>query len=127
MLEVLFTKTTIKALELALAEANGNAKTRTLSVEDCGEYIVEFETRCDIPKSAMSGTQITIHASMEKLPKSYKYPATSTKAVFEFDGRKWRLLKAMRDYIVQRAGNCHVTAVFSQSAKAAIVDNYSIC
>lgn len=121
-----FTKSDLKALNEKLDTANGRATARTLSADKCAEYLEEFERKAFISKKAMTGTTVTVHASMEKLPLSYKYSADSTKAVFEYDGKHWRFKNAERSRLVQRAGFWHVEAVFSQTAILAIADRYAM-
>lgn len=123
----LFTKTTIKALEAALTEANGRATARTLSLDECVEYIDRFVCRCGITKKAMTGTEITVHGSMEKLPRAYKYQADSTKAAFEFNGKHWEFVEAVRSTLTQRSSYCHVQAAFSETARDALAAKYEEC
>lgn len=123
----LFTKSTTKAIEAALAEANGRATARTLSLDECVEYIGEFVRRCDITKKAMTGTRINVHGSMEKLPRAYKYRADSTKAAFEFNGKHWEFVEAVRSTLVQNTAYHHVQAAFSDTARDALAAKYAEC
>ena len=83
-----FSKSSLNALEAALKEANGRATARTLDVDDIIKYLRGYMYRLDITKKALTGTEVTEHASMEQLPRAYKWNADSTKATFVFDGKK---------------------------------------
>lgn len=111
----------------ALAEANGRATARTLSAAECAEYLAKFEGQAGISKKAMAGTIVTVHGSMEQLPRAYKYRADSTKASFQYDGKTWRFLSAERSILRQHSSWIHVIASFSPTAKAAIVQKYDGC
>lgn len=119
-----FQRKELTKLVAALAEANGRATARTLSADECAEYIAGFEERVGISKKAMAGTIVTVHGSMEPLPRAYKYRADSTKASFQYDGRTWRLLSAERSILRQRSSWIHVIASFSPTAKDAISAKY---
>lgn len=112
-------------LEAALAEANGRATARTLTAEQCVEYLETYMNYVGISKKALTDTVVTIHGSMEKLPSAYKYPADSTKATFVFDGRTWHLYRAERSRLVQRSGCLHVVAELSNTAKDAIAASFA--
>lgn len=122
-----FQKKELAKLVAALAEANGRATARTLSVDECAEYIAGFEERVGISKKAMAGTVVIVHGSMEQLPRAYKYRADSTKASFQFDGKTWRFLNAERSTLRQRSSHIHVIASFSPTAKDAIAAKYEEC
>ena len=120
-----FSKSTLNALEAALKEANGRATARTLDVDGIVEYLHSYMLRLDISKKALTGTEVTVHASMEQLPRAYKWNADSTKASFLFDGKKWKFLTAERSRLVQRCGSYHVVATLSQTAIEAITSKVS--
>lgn len=120
-----FSKSTLNALEAALKEANGRATARTLDVDDIVEYLRGYMCRLDISKKALTGTKVTVHASMEQLPRAYKWNADSTKASFLFDGKKWKFLTVERSLLVQRCGSYHVVATLSQTAIDAITAKVS--
>lgn len=122
-----FQKKELAKLMAALEEANGRATARTLSADECAEYIAAFEERTGISKKAMAGTIVTVHGSMEQLPRAYKYHADSTKASFQYDGRTWRFLSAERSTLRQHSSYLHVIASFSQTAKDAIAAKYEEC
>lgn len=122
-----FQKKELAKLVAALAEANGRATARTLSDDECAEYLSKFEKRAGISKKAMAGTVVTVHGSMEQLPRAYKYRADSTKASFQYDGRTWRFLNAERSTLRQHSSFIHVIASFSPTAKDAIAQKYEGC
>lgn len=119
-----FQKKELTKLVAALAEANGRATARTLSADECADYLAVFESLTDISKRAMTGTTVVVHGSMERLPKAYKYRADSTKAAFRYDGKTWRFLEAERSVLKQGSPLTHVVASFSDSAKEAIVAKF---
>lgn len=112
-------------LESALAGENGRATARTLTAEECIDYLETYMNYVGISKKALTDTVVTVHGSMEKLPNAYKYPAASTKATFVFDGKTWHLYRAERSRLVQRSGCLHVVAELSGTAKAAIVARFT--
>jgi hypothetical protein len=119
-----FLKKDEKALNDKLNELQNRSKERLLSVESCAEYLGYVENHLGISKKAMAGTKVVVHASMVKLPHSYKYAANSTKAVFIFDGKHWRYLTAYRDKLVQKSNYFHCEIELSDSAKEEIVLRY---
>lgn len=122
----LFLKKDEKALSDKLNEIQNRSKERLLSVETCAERLTEVENFIGITKKAMTGTKVIVHASMEKLPHTYKYSANSTKAVFTFDGKRWRFLTAYRDHIVQRSNYFHSEIELSDLAKEGIISRYKM-
>lgn len=122
-----FQKKELTKLVAALAEANGRATARTLSADGCAEYLAKFEEHTAISKKAMAGTVVTVHGSMEQLPRAYRYRADSTKASFQYDGKTWRFLNAERSILRQLSSYIHVIASFSPTAKDAIVQKYEEC
>lgn len=124
-----FQKKELTKLMAALAEANGRATARTLSADECAEYIAKFEERTGISKKAMTGTVVIVHGSMEQLPQAYRYRAYSTKASFQYDGRSrtWRFLNAERSTLRQRSSWVHIIASFSLTAKDATAAKYEEC
>lgn len=120
-----FSKSTLNALEAALKEANGRATARTLDVDNIVEYLHGYMVRLGISKKALTGTKVTVHASMEQLPRAYKWNADSTKASFLFDGKKWKFMTAERSRLVQCCGSYHVVATLSQTAIDAITSKVS--
>lgn len=120
----LFLKKEEKSLSGKLNELQKRCKERLLSVDDCGKYLTYVENNLGISKKEMTGTKVVVHASMEKLPHSYKYSANSTKAVFTFDGKHWRYLTAYRDRLVQKSNYFHCEIELSDSAKEGIVSRY---
>ena len=122
-----FQKKELAKLVAALAEANGLATARTLSADECAEYISSFEEHTAVSKKAMAGTIVTVHGSMERLPKAYRYRADSTKAAFQYDGKTWQFLSAERSTLKQRSSYVHVIASFSPTAKDAIAAKYEEC
>jgi hypothetical protein len=119
-----FLKKDCKSLSDKLNELQNRCEERLLSVESCAEYLGYVEKHLGISKKAMTGTKVVIHATMEKLPHSYKYAANSTKAVFIFDGKHWRYLTAYRDQLVQKSNYFHCEIELSDSAKEGIVSRY---
>ena len=122
-----FQKKELAKLVAALADANGRATARTLSADECAEYIAKFEERTGISKKAMTGTVVIVHGSMGQLPQAYRYRADSTKALFQYDGSAWRFLDAKRSILRQRSSWIHIIASFSPTAKDAIAAKYEEC
>lgn len=122
-----FQKKELAKLVAALAEANGRTTARTLSADECAEYISAFEERVAISKKALAGTIVTVHGSMEQLPRAYKYRADSTKASFQYEGKTWRFLSAERSTLKQHSSWVHAIASFSPTAKDAIAARYEKC
>lgn len=122
-----FRKKELANLVAALAEANGRATARTLSADECAEYLAKFEEHTAISKKAMAGTIVTVHGSMEQLPRAYKYRADSTKASFQYDGKHWVFVEAVRSALTQRSSFCHVHAAFSETARDALAAKYEEC
>ncbi len=119
-----FLKKDEKALNDKLNELQDRCQERLLSVESCGEYLKDVEEHLSLSKKAMTGTKVVVHATMEKLPHSYRYTANSTKAVFTFDGKHWRFVKAYRDRMVQRSNYFHSEIELSDLAKEGIISRY---
>lgn len=115
-----------KALNDKLNELQNRCEQRLLSVESCSEYLKKVERVLGVTKKAMTGTKVVVHATMEKLPNSYRYTANSTKAVFTFDGKHWRFVKAYRDRLIQKTNAYHTELELSDSAQEAIIQMYSI-
>lgn len=116
-----FLKKDEKALNDKLNELQNRCKERVLSAESCIEYLTNVEIHLGVSKKAMTGTKVVVHATMGKLPHSYRYTANSTKAVFVFDGKHWRFVKAYRDRLFQKNNVYHSELELSDSAKEALI------
>lgn len=117
-----------------------NCKERLLSAEKCIGVIDLITTGYsaftnsiykvglrNVPKCKLKGTRIIIHASMERLPRSYKYPAQETSCEFEYDGKGWKFIKCSRDRIKPSAkAILDVELFLSDTAKQAILDDLLI-
>lgn len=116
-----------KALSSKLAELQDKCKTRLLSVDDCVWRLMGVDNYLYISKKAKTGTKVVVHASMSKLPNSYKYQADSTKAVFIFDGKRWCFMTAYRDRMLQKHSYDHCEIELSDTAKEAVLKRFEIC
>lgn len=116
-----FLKKDEKALNDKLNELQNRCQERLLSVESCSEHLKNAEEHLSLSKKAMTWTKVVVHATMEKLPHSYRYTANSTKAVFTFDGKHWRFVKAYRDRLIQKGNTYHTELELSDSAQEAII------
>lgn len=123
--------TDIERLNAAIAEAEGKARERRMTAEECAERLEGAESYLHNPsKAALRGCRCRVHASNESLPRSYKYPAESTQAVFEHDGKGWVLVSVSRNYLKSAAKLCyrnHVEMTLSDSAKEWILADMTIC
>lgn len=123
--------TDTERLNAAIAEAEGQARERRMTAEECAARLEGAESYLHNPsKAALKGCKCRVHASNESLPRSYKYPASSTQAVFEHDGKGWVLVSVSRDTLKSAAKLCyrnHVEMTLSDSAKEWILADMTIC
>lgn len=118
-------------LNAAIAEAEGRAKERCMTAADCAGRLEGAERYLHNPsKAALKGCKCRVHASNESLPHSYKYPASSTQAEFEHDGKGWVLVRVSRDRLKSSAKLCYrnnIEMTLSDSAKEWILADMAIC
>lgn len=123
--------TDTERLNAAIAEAEGKARERCMTATECAERLEGAERYMHNPsKAALKGCKCRVHASNESLPRSYKYPAVSTQADFEHDGKGWVLVSVSRDRLKSAAKLCyrnHVEMTLSDSAKDWILADMAIC
>lgn len=123
--------TDTERLNAAIAEAEGKARERCMTAGECAARLEGAEIYMHNPsKAALKGCKCRVHASNESLPRSYKYPASSTQVVFEHDGKGWVLVSVSRDHLKSAAKLCyrnHVEMALSDSAKAWILADMTIC
>lgn len=95
--------TDTEKLNAVITEAEGRATARTMNAEYVDSKLFYVVTRHlnGMPKKALTGTRATVHASTEKLPRSYKYSADSTQAEFLHDGKGWVLVSVWRGTLKQ--------------------------
>lgn len=102
-----------------------------MTAADCAGRLEGAERYLHNPsKAALKGCKCRVHASNESLPRSYKYPAKSTQAVFEHDGKGWVLISVSRDTLKSSAKLCYrnnVEMTLSDSAKEWILADMTIC
>lgn len=121
--------TDTELIESKLNEVQGRCKERLLNPESLHGTLCSIHKYklSDIPKKALNGTTIILHASMERMPQAYKYPATETSCTFIHDGKGWRFVSCDRDYIKPSSkGIFKAEVVLSDTAKQAILDSVSI-
>lgn len=123
--------TDIDRLNAAIAEAEGKARERCMTAKECAARLEGAESYLHHPsKAALKGCKCRVHASNESLPRSYKYPAKSTQADFEHDGKGWVLVSVSRDTLKSAAKLCyrnHVEMTLSDSAKEWILADMMVC
>jgi hypothetical protein len=96
-----------------LEEINGKARERILTVDDCIKHLEYFMSRIPCTKKALKGTEIMIHACMERFPRAYKYTPYETRAKFTFDGVYWVFNFAEREPVKYTNGNHIMVISFS--------------
>ena len=118
--------TDIEKLDDAIIEAEGRSTARTMDAGyvDSKLYYVVTRYLNNMPKKALAGTRATVHASTEKLPRSYKYRAESTQAEFLHDGKGWMLVSVWRGTLRQSsAAKEGVELELSDTAKEWLLDS----
>lgn len=113
-------------MSAAIKEAEGRATARTLHAESVNSTLAGVVVRYlnNMPKKAITGTRAIVHASTEKLPRSYKYRAESTQAEFAHDGKGWVLVNVCRDTLKQSsAAKEGVELELSDTAKEWLLDS----
>lgn len=118
-------------LNAAIAEAEGKARERRMTAEECAAHLECAEEYLHNPsKAALKGCKCRVHASNESLPRSYRYPASSTQADFEHDGKGWVLISVTRGTLKSSAKLCYrnnVEMTLSDSAKEWILADVAVC
>lgn len=116
-------------IESKLNEVQGKCRERLLYPKVCNETLsqIHHSRLLSIPKKSLNGTTIILHASMDRMPRSYKYPAKETSCTFIHDGKGWRFVSCDRDYIKPSSkGIFKAEVILSDTAKQAILDSVSI-
>lgn len=102
MTKKIYTKSSLEDIQKMIDEAEGRATARTLSAADLCAKATAAEKMLHWPSNkALTGTKITVHASTEKLPSSYRYRAESTQAQLEHDGKGWVIVSVKRETLRQ--------------------------
>lgn len=112
-----------------LNEVQGRCKERLFYASDCDGILqnIHCAKLHSIPKKALKGTTIILHASMDRMPQAYKYPATETSITFTHDGKGWKFIECNRDYIKPSSKARYNAEVFlSDTAKQSILDSLII-
>ena len=112
-------------LSAAIAEAEGRATARTMNIDWLQNtlYRVMHIYLNDLPKKYAVGCKATVHASTEKLAKSYTYRAESTQAHFEHDGKGWVLVSVERATLRQAPSKEGVELELTDAAKEWLLDS----
>lgn len=121
--------TDTELIESKLNEIQGRCKERLFYACDCDGILqnIYCEKLHSIPKKYLKGTTIILHASMDRMPQAYKYPATETSITFTHDGKGWKFIECNRDYIKPSSKARYNAEVFlSDTAKQAILDSLII-
>lgn len=120
MKKIVFVEKNFEALDKQIAEANGKARTRTLSIDDVKAVLKEADEHLGISKAAKKGVKLTYRHG-EKLPKAYKYIPESTQFKAEFNGTAWVITDIYRGIC---PGVIKDTALeLTEAAKKAIIES----
>ena len=111
-------RTACDTIQIAISEAEGKARVRTITPIDIIVRLEQIEERLDIPKSRMKGVTVTVNDSAQKFPSAYKYTPESTYFTAEHNGKNWKLTRIWRD----RCTNSVASITLSDTAKEAIVE-----
>lgn len=119
----------LEAIKVAIETAEGKATARTLTVPDLLSKLAAAERMLMYPsKKDLAGTRVRVHASTEKLPSAYRYPADSTQAVAEHDGKGWILVEVVRDTLRQSSAIKYGIEIEpSEGARAHILATLAFC
>lgn len=129
MTKKIYTKSSLEDIQKMIDEAEGLATARTLSAADLCEKATAAEKMMHWPSNkALTGTKVTVHASTEKLPNSYRYRAESTQAELEHDGKGWVITRVFRGTLRQSTA-CKIGIEIepSQAARGHIFAALSFC
>lgn len=119
----------LEAIKVTIETAEGKATARTLTVPDLLSKLAAAERMLMYPsKKDLAGTRVRVHASTEKLPSAYRYPADSTQAVAEHDGKGWILVEVVRDTLRQSSAIKYGIEIEpSEGARAHILATLAFC
>lgn len=119
----------LEAIKVTIETAEGKATARTLTVPDLLSKLAAAERMLMYPsKKDLAGTRVRVHASTEKLPSAYRYPADSTQVVAEHDGKGWILVEVVRDTLRQSSASKYGLEIEpSKGARAHILATLAFC
>lgn len=105
----------------AIKEAEGKARSRTITPDDIMEDLCAVQNHLRISKTAMKGITVTINHNAQTFPNAYKKMGNPESTYFsaEHNGKGWKLTEIYRDTCRATKASIHLT----DNAKTAIIRN----
>lgn len=112
------------AIRDAIAQAEGRAKARTISVQDILDSVVEISEHYNLPKKYMVGLRFSVDPNAQHFPNAYKYVPESTQFCVEYCPSGWFLTGIAREACKSPSRRFAMVGKLTDAQRDAIISGY---